>query len=72
MGTQNGSRIICLARLAMKHAPGGSGSSDKHDDFFQSKGFSNRSDGRPDKGSKEKWHRKNLLQEIKKHSSESA
>ena len=56
----------------MKHAPGGSGSSDEHDDFFQSKGFSNRGDGRPDKGSKEKWHRKNLLQEIKKHSSESA
>ena len=61
MGTKTRSCVICLARLAMKHAPGGSGSSDEHDDFFQSKGFSNRGDGRPNKGSKEKWHRKNLL-----------
>ena len=45
----------------MKYTPGGSGSSDEHDDFFQSKGFSNCSDGRTDEGNKEKWHMKNLL-----------
>ena len=61
MGTQDGSRIICLARLAMKHTPGGSGSSDEHDDFLQSKGFSNCGNSRTDEGSKEKRHRKNLL-----------
>ena len=61
MRTQNGSRIICLARLAMKHTPGGSSSSNEHDDFFQSKGFSNRGDGRPNEGNEEKRHKKNLL-----------
>ena len=61
MGTKTRSCVICLARLAMKYAPGGSGSSDEHDDFFQSKGFSNRSDGRTDEGNEEKRHIENLL-----------
>ena len=61
MGTQNGSRNTCLARLTMKHTPGGSGSSDKHDNFFQSQGFSNRGDGRTDEGNEEKRHKKKLL-----------